>query len=150
MSSLLVFNRVYRLEIQSVMLVFSTGFVNHCPSNLLSGLPPPLLSSLYAAHWLATRWSDAAAQWSKAELKSRYGARNRSRNRVWNWVAKLHRLAGRYDNPMPIWFLTPIAGLKLPSLTKISERNLVFNHPSVTESPLRLRALFAYSRNADY
>jgi hypothetical protein len=28
MSSSLVFNGVYRLEIQSVMLVFSTGFVN--------------------------------------------------------------------------------------------------------------------------
>jgi hypothetical protein len=39
-----------------------------------------------------------------------------SRNRVWNWVAKLHRLAGRYDNPMPTWFLAPIAGLRLPSL----------------------------------
>ncbi len=34
MSSLLVFNRVYRLDIQSVMLVFSTDFVNYCPSNL--------------------------------------------------------------------------------------------------------------------
>jgi hypothetical protein len=32
-----VFNRVYRLEIQSAMLVFSTGCVNYCPSNLLSG-----------------------------------------------------------------------------------------------------------------
>jgi hypothetical protein len=31
------------MEIQSVMLVFSTGFVNYCPSNLLSGKlsPPP-------------------------------------------------------------------------------------------------------------
>ncbi len=38
-----------------------------------------------------------------------------SRNRVWNWVAKLHRLAGRYDNPVPTWFLAPIAGLKLPT-----------------------------------
>ncbi len=39
-----------------------------------------------------------------------------SRNRVWNWVAKLHRLAGRYDNPMPTWFIiAPIAGLKLPT-----------------------------------
>jgi hypothetical protein len=28
MSSLLVFNRVYRLEIQSIMLVFSTPLVN--------------------------------------------------------------------------------------------------------------------------
>ncbi len=36
-----------------------------------------------------------------------------SRNRVWNLVAKLHRLAGQYDNPMPNWFLilTPIAGV---------------------------------------
>ncbi len=31
-----------------------------------------------------------------------------SRNWVWNWVAKLRRLAGRYDNPMPTWFLAPI------------------------------------------
>jgi hypothetical protein len=37
----LVFNRDYRLEIQSVMLVFSTGFVKHCLSNLLLA-PPPL------------------------------------------------------------------------------------------------------------
>ncbi len=38
-----------------------------------------------------------------------------SRNRVWNWVAKLQRLAGRYENPMHTWFLAPIAGLKLPA-----------------------------------
>ncbi len=42
MSSLLVFNRVYRLEIQSVMLVFSTPLVNKRPSNLLTGSPTPL------------------------------------------------------------------------------------------------------------
>jgi hypothetical protein len=43
MSSLLVFNRVHRLEIQSVMMVFSTSIVNWRPSNLLTGLtlPPP-------------------------------------------------------------------------------------------------------------
>jgi hypothetical protein len=37
MSSLLLFTRVDRLEIQSVMLVVSTSFVNYCPSNLVSG-----------------------------------------------------------------------------------------------------------------
>ncbi len=37
MASLLVFNRVYRLEIQSIMLVYLTGFLNCCPSNLFSG-----------------------------------------------------------------------------------------------------------------
>jgi hypothetical protein len=46
MSSLLVFNRVHRLEIQSVMLVFSTSLVNSCPSNrsllvTVALLPPP-------------------------------------------------------------------------------------------------------------
>jgi hypothetical protein len=43
MSSLLVFKRVYRLEIQSVMLVFSTPLVNCCPStfSLTSPSPPP-------------------------------------------------------------------------------------------------------------
>jgi hypothetical protein len=38
-----------------------------------------------------------------------------SRNRVWNGVAKLHRLSGRYDNPMPTWFLAPVAVPKLPT-----------------------------------
>jgi hypothetical protein len=39
-----VFNRIYRLEIQPVLLVFSThGFVNYCFYNLLSGSPPPPL-----------------------------------------------------------------------------------------------------------
>jgi hypothetical protein len=42
MSSLLMFNRVYGLEIQSVVLVFSTPLVNWRPSNLLTGLPTPL------------------------------------------------------------------------------------------------------------
>jgi hypothetical protein len=41
MSSLLVFDRVYRLEIQSVMLVLLTSLVNWRPSNLLSGSPTP-------------------------------------------------------------------------------------------------------------
>jgi hypothetical protein len=41
MSSLLVFNRVYRMEIQSVMLVFSDPLVNCFPSNLLADLPYP-------------------------------------------------------------------------------------------------------------
>ncbi len=45
-----------------------------------------------------------------------------SRNRLWNWVAKLHRLAGRYDNPMPTWFLVPIAGLKLPTQSFVVKR----------------------------
>ncbi len=33
-----VFLRAYRLEIQSVMLVFSTQLCERCPSNILSGL----------------------------------------------------------------------------------------------------------------
>ncbi len=42
-SYLQAFSRVYRLEIQSVMLVFSTGFVNYCPSifSLVSSPPHP-------------------------------------------------------------------------------------------------------------
>jgi hypothetical protein len=55
MASLLGFNRVYRLEVQSVMLVFSTRFVKHCPSYLLSGklsplLPPSLCKYVYCIH----------------------------------------------------------------------------------------------------
>ncbi len=38
-----VFTGVYRLEIQSVMLVFWPGFVNYCPSTFSPvHLPPPL------------------------------------------------------------------------------------------------------------
>jgi hypothetical protein len=49
MSSLLVFNIVYRLEIKSVMLVFSTPHVNCCPStfSLTSPTPPPPSQSKY-------------------------------------------------------------------------------------------------------
>jgi hypothetical protein len=39
MSFFLVFNRVYRLEIQSVMLVVLTQLCELLPSNLLSGSP---------------------------------------------------------------------------------------------------------------
>ncbi len=51
MLSLLVFNRVYRLEIQSVMLVFSTPFVNCCPStfSLTFPTPPPGKRTVYHA-----------------------------------------------------------------------------------------------------
>ncbi len=41
MSSLLVFKRIYSLEIQPVMFVFSAPLVNYSPSNLLTGSPPP-------------------------------------------------------------------------------------------------------------
>jgi hypothetical protein len=46
MSSLLVFNRDYRLEIQSVMWVFATGFMNYCPltSSLVSSPPLPCVN----------------------------------------------------------------------------------------------------------
>ncbi len=52
MSSLLSFNRFYRLEIQSVMLVISTGFMNYCPCNLLSDQlsPPSLCEQVYYIH----------------------------------------------------------------------------------------------------
>jgi hypothetical protein len=46
MSSLLVVNRVHRLEIQSVVLVLLASFVNHCPSltfSLVSSPSPPPL-----------------------------------------------------------------------------------------------------------
>jgi hypothetical protein len=47
--------------------------------------------------------------------KSRDGARNQFQEPS---LAKLHRLAGRYDNPMPTWFLA-LSGY-LHFLTKIA------------------------------
>ncbi len=38
-------------------------------------------------------------------LKSRYGARNRFQEPSLELSTKLHRMAGRYENPMPTWFL---------------------------------------------
>ena len=44
----------------------------------------------------------------------RYGARNRFQEPSLELSSlATYRLAGRYDNPMPTWFLAPIAGLKL-------------------------------------
>jgi len=57
MSSLLVLNRVYRRDTE-VVLVFSTAFINCCPSNLLSGatLPPSPLPcvNLYTVYTVYT------------------------------------------------------------------------------------------------
>jgi hypothetical protein len=39
----MVFNRVYRLEIQSVMMVFTTPLVNCCPSTFSLTSPTPTL-----------------------------------------------------------------------------------------------------------
>ncbi len=59
MSSLRVINRVYRLEIQSVLLVFyyfRPSFVNHCPFRLLSGSPPPFPKSKYCTENKDSLW----------------------------------------------------------------------------------------------
>jgi hypothetical protein len=54
--------RVYRLEIQSVMLVFSTytTFVNYCPSNLFYGSPPPSPLPYVKVQYIQTvcRWEE--------------------------------------------------------------------------------------------
>ncbi len=57
------------------------------------------------------------------KLKTRFGARNQFQDRVWNWVAKLHRLAGQYDNPMP----SPHSGTKVTDTEKlINTANVMF------------------------
>jgi hypothetical protein len=47
--TLKVFNRVYRLEIQSVILVFSTSLVNRCPSTIF---PLPKVNVYTDSVWL--------------------------------------------------------------------------------------------------
>jgi hypothetical protein len=65
------------------------------------------------------------------KLKSAYGARNRFQEPSLELSSQaIHRLAGQYENPMPIWFLAPIAGLKLPTLyTTQSSKCLYINLP---------------------
>jgi hypothetical protein len=55
-------------------------------------------------------------------LKSRYGARNRFQEPGLE-LSKLHRLAGRYDNPMLTWFLAPISGTKVTDTGYIGWQN---------------------------
>ncbi len=59
MSSLLVFNRVYRLEIQSVMLIFWTGFLPLLPSLWLS-LPLPPSPLPYANKYTGYTYTQCA------------------------------------------------------------------------------------------
>ncbi len=54
--------------------------------------------SMGAMNRLGTRLSYRPAR--VENLSPAMGRGIDSRNQVWNWVAKLHRLAGRYDNPM--------------------------------------------------
>jgi hypothetical protein len=72
-----------------------------------------------------------------------------SRNRVWNWVAKLHRLAGRYNKPIPTWFLVPIEGLKLPTpaLHTVPEHTLHLLAPGFTCNSIILSRIGETKRN---
>ncbi len=65
-----VFIRVYRLELQSVVLVFSTGFVNYCPSPLFfaSALPPSKKSYL-SQEYSFSAWRSL---WQKIALWASY------------------------------------------------------------------------------
>ncbi len=63
------------------------------------------------------------------KLKSLYGARNLFQEPSMELSSrKLHRLAGQYDKPMftSIWFLAPIAGLKLLTLFVVSDKTTTF------------------------
>ncbi len=58
------------------------------------------------------------------KLKYRFGARNLFQEPSLKLSSRtVHRLVGRYDNPMPTCFLAPIAGLKLPILIQTSIRD---------------------------
>jgi hypothetical protein len=56
MSTLLVYNRVYRMEIESVMLVFSILLVNCCSStfSLTSPTPLPLPKVIFKVQYIQT------------------------------------------------------------------------------------------------
>ncbi len=109
--------------------------------------------------WRSTEWGQRMLQNGSVftrdtrdeNLSPAMGRGVDSRNRVWNWVAKLHRLAGRYYNPMLTWFLAPIAGLKLPTLLhglgrggergqKMSQACSVFTWGPLLHGPGRSRA----------
>ncbi len=61
-------------------------------------------------------------------------------------ISKLHRLAGRYDNPVPTWFLAPKAGFKLP--TQAGGIDSLESIHGLLKS-LKIRALFSiYSLSA--
>jgi hypothetical protein len=44
--------------------------------------------------------------------------------RIGIYSVGLCSLAGRYDNPIPTWFLTPVGCSKIPALMRLSEQSL--------------------------
>jgi hypothetical protein len=106
-------NRLQGIDSKSLCSL-AGRYDNHIPTRF----PAPIdYSKIPAQGSRKEAWT--ISQWAMLRVENLSPAMGRgidSRSRVWNWVAKLHTLAGRYDNPMPTWFLAPIAGLKLPTL----------------------------------
>ncbi len=104
----------WRVHAHSFPLYLPSRKKLKCTLQVLGQIHSPYFSSTPRC----TLWSTkpfATCSWVR-NLSTATGQGIDSRNWVWNWVAKLLRLAGRYDNHMPTRFLTPIAGLKLRTL----------------------------------
>jgi hypothetical protein len=89
-----------------------------------------LYTTVYSS--LACETSSLLTEDRVGKLSPAMGRGINSRNRVWNLLAK-HRLAGRYDNPMPTWFLapSPIAGLKLPTQASSAAHFVHWSHTQI-------------------
>jgi hypothetical protein len=84
------FNRVYRLGIQSVMLVFSTPLVNYCPSNLFLWLAPKVSRNL------SRKWGIGIPQYLYI-----YGRRIVSRNFLYFLAAQAQTATHvKYNGPL--------------------------------------------------
>jgi hypothetical protein len=80
-----------------------------------------------SARWRPLSW----------KLKSRYRARNvfQEPSLELSTVAKLHRLAGRYDNPMSTWFLANLSCVQCVacSLCEYNSSPVGYGNSSVSE-----------------
>ncbi len=99
MSSLLVFNRDYRLEIQSVILVFSTPSCELEPLLTFSLIPlPPFPCVSKCCSRIHRSVTGGGGGW----IQLRHRVVVPARQATW--------LAGRYENPMPELTLSPSHG----------------------------------------
>ncbi len=78
-----------------------------------SAFPPPwsLQYSIQGGGGATAHRGSGIGEQSR-KLKARYGERNRFQEPSLELSSQttVHRLAGRYDNPMPNWFLAPVEG----------------------------------------
>ncbi len=131
MSSLVVFNRVYRLERPWVMLLFSIQLCSYCPSNILSrSPPPPLPPSLAGGRGVVWCWDVlefntlhlTGNRTYKIALPPKQKHRRGGGLRQINTCCQVHLQVNCKEKPtFSIWSLLVIWSMEVPFLLKATK-----------------------------